>query len=293
VFKFDDEVHAYQKFVRNNLEDSENFIIISEQLFIKDLERSFIDILAIDLSDKRVVIVELKNETAKDDIVGQTIKYYDLLQRSQEELLDLIRIKKDKFSFDIEEINLNPKILLIVPEFDMQLIRIFSYVTNLEVKIVKYNAIQKQGYYELIKEVYCPDGDFMSDKSAEITKRISNKWGYDEYLKDGYDPEKINLAKNLISHIGVKCHFKDQKLDTYFYDKKITLTIDGKVWGNILLKKKMFDNSLELSVNLKKDQTVDIVSLRYNAEVMHYTYSNKNVKIKFFQLPINFLNAIL
>lgn len=292
IFKFDDEVHAYQRFVRNNLESSENFIIVSEQLYIKDLERSFIDILAIDLLNKRVVIVELKNTTAKDDIVGQTIKYYDFLRRCKEDLLELIKIKQDKFNFDIEEINLDPKILLIVPEFDKQLIRIFSYVSNLDIKIVKYNAIQKEGYYELIKEIYTPDIKFREEQVVELNKKVSSNWGLDEYLKDGYEEEKINLVKNLIIHIENKCFFKNKKFDVFYYNKKITLTIDGRVWGNILLKKKMFDNSLELSINLKKEQEIDMISLRYNVEILKYTVSNKVVKIKFIQVPKNFLEEI-
>lgn len=284
-FKFDDEIHSYQSFVRNNIKIIGNLIIISEQTFIKNTEKNFIDILAIDLSDKRLVIIELKNNIANNSIIGQSIKYYDnILRSNKQDLMDLI--KQSKINIDINEIDFNPKILLIVPDFSKQLLRYLSYITNIDISLIKLNAIQKNNYFEIVKENYESDINLYNDEPIEIKGKISLNWNFNTYLDYGINQSKVNLSKYLINYIDNILKQKNKKFEKYFYKNKITLMIDNKVWGHIIMNIKN-DNILELSIlNIKN---IDITKLPFEGGILKYKILSNSIKITFSQVPINFL----
>jgi hypothetical protein len=296
-FQFSDEVHRYQNFVKNNIKSLGNYIIITEQLCIKNIkdtkyiDKSLTDMLLLDLNSKRLVIAELKNEVARDSIVGQFIKYYDLLHRITDELKELLFKKQSEIPFDIEEINCNPKILLVVPDFREHILSSISYVKNIDIDVVKFNAIQHVNYFEIIKEVYDSQNVFMEDRQIEITNKISKAWNLDEYLNEGYESKKIELLKQFIRYFYSLTI--DKKHEVFFSEKKITFLLDKKVWGTIFLTKKIFDNYLDLSIKLPKDYPIPIIELQYSSEIYSYKLLDRTIKIKFSQIPTNLLKKML
>lgn len=294
-FKFDDEVHDYQNFVKRNINVLGNFILLSEQLYIKNIQnnkKSFIDMLALDLNTKRLVILELKNTTAQDGIIGQSIRYYDFISNSSDVLKELLFKKQDEINFDIDQINYNPKVLLIVPDFNEQVLRSLLYVHNIEIDVIKFNAIQKSNYFEIVKEVYEPQ-ECYEELDYEINGQAAKEWNYDEYLNCGHETTKILLLKHFINFIKNLCLEKNKKFNIYFYENKITIMVDKKVWGHIAMKRKLFDNSLELSINLSKGQIVDYCSLRYNGHIQKFKLLDRSLKIQFNIIPTTLLDNLL
>lgn len=293
IFKFNDEVHAYQKFVRENIKKLGNLTIISEQLLIKDIDKGFIDVLALDVSNKQIVVLELKNSSAGDDIVGQSIKYYDFLKRAEVDLLDLLAKMKSQFDFNIDEINLTPRIMLIVPDFSQQLLRSLSYVKGIEIDVIKFNAMQKQGYYEITKEVYVPNKEYREDSTVKIDGELTQTWNFEEYAKIGVDSEKIKLAQQFVTLADGICKSRGNKLDVYFYKDKITLMTGKKVVAHAKIQRKWFDNSLDISVSIKKDKKVNVANLMYNGSILKFDVNERNVKLKCSHLPTDILKDIL
>lgn len=293
MFKFDDEVHSYQRFVRENIKNLGQLTIISEQLLIKDVEKGFIDVLALDMLSKRIVVLELKNSSAGDDIVGQSIKYFDFLVRAKDDLLNLLAKMKNQIDFPIEDIDLNPKIMLIVPEFSTQLLRSLSYVNGIEIEVVKFNGIQHDNHYEIIKEVYVPNQDYREDAVVEIDGELTKSWNFNEYSKLGVDKEKLNLARQFIHFADMTISEQGKKLDVFFYKDKITLMTGKKVIGNVKISRKWFDSSIDISLAINKDKPVNVPDLMYNGNIIKYDIGTRNVKIKCCQLPKEVLSKIL
>lgn len=293
MFKFNDEVHAYQSFVRKNIKSLGQLTIISEQLLIKDIEKGFIDVLTLDTLSKQIVVLELKNVSAGDDIIGQSIKYFDFLMRAKDDLLDLLAKMKNQLDFTIEEINLTPKIMLIVPEFSTQLLRSLSYVNEIEIQVIKLNCIQHDNHYEIIKELYIPNQDYREDAAVEINGEPTKSWNFNEYYKEGVDREKLDLAKQIIRFANRTLEVQGKKLDVFFYKDKITLMIGKKVIGNIKISRKWFDSSVDLSLSINKDKPIEAPDLMYDVNIAKYDIGIRKVKLKCNSLPAEILNKIL
>ncbi|MFW6007974.1 MAG: hypothetical protein ACOCP8_01805 [archaeon] len=287
-FKFGDEIHYYQKFVCNNIKFLGNLIIISEQLIFKHTnDKIIIDILALDLTKKQLVIIELKNIKVKEPVIGQIIKYYDHIIRAEDELKDLLKLKKDKINFDINDINLNPLIMIVVPDFKKSLIRSLSYIDQkINIELIKLNAIQRIGYYEAIKEKQQVSRNQTIHKKdlVSVNKKISKQWSFEEYLKEGVDEGKVQLAKQFIEYFN---SLKLGEIQPFFHEKKITL-MDGKdSIVNIFIKKNMFDDSLDVSI--QKGGNFHYDDLNFDPYILGFNVKSRVLHIKFNKVPTNFL----
>lgn len=289
-FKFNDEIHYYQKFVKNNIKSLGNFLIISEQLYLKNTDdKCIIDILTIDLNKKQLIIIELKNINTSEPIIGQIIKYYDNIIRAEDDLKELILMKKNDIPYDIEDINLKPKIMIIVPDFKKNLLRSLSYIDpDINIELIKFNVIQKNNYYEVIKEKYkIPETKIYHKKDVvKINKNISKKWTYNQYIKEGVNKDKIKIAKKLINYLN---RLYDNKIETFFYDKKITLMIGKKTLSHVFIKKNIFDNMLDISIKKSKNFTYN--NLYYDPNIFKYKIKKNVVHLKFNMVPKKFLES--
>lgn len=290
-FKFDDEVHAYQTFVRNNISALGDLLIITEQLQIEYQGKHFIDILALDLIEKRLVILELKNKTAKTN-VEQPIRYYDLLIRAEDQLRNMLLLKKSQIPFDIDEINYNPRVLLIVPDYTKQLLRSLSYIRDIDVEVVKFNAIQKTGYFEIIKESHLPGDEIDFNEQVNITEKVTKTWNLNQYIEDGINQRKIDLVKQLINYMKNQLLLENKMLDIYYYENKITLMIDKKLWGHCNIRVKPLSPDLSVNIN-NKELNLHSGDLMYDGDIIDYKILTNNVKINFYQVPVKFLQKCI
>ena len=68
-FRFNDEVHEYQRFIRENIKIFGDMLLITEQLYIQGNNTCIIDILLLNNNSKRLVVLELKNILSNDKMI--------------------------------------------------------------------------------------------------------------------------------------------------------------------------------------------------------------------------------
>lgn len=270
-YKFSDEVHDYQKFVSNNIKYLGNFKLLDQQLMIKDQNTSFIDILVYDNVEKRLVILELKNVKAKDAIIGQIIKYYDYILRAQKEIAN-------KYSLEIEQ---DPKILLIVPDFNANITNLLNYI-KLDVQLVKLNIKINFNSHEIIKEVY---NKSKVDLSITLGDSKKNIYKIDDYLKNGINENKLNIIKDFILYMELLL----PGLKIFYYEQKIVLMLENKIITNIIINRKLFDNYLVIVLDNKN---INIQKVMYDINIMKYNTTKNKIKLTCVNIPRDLLKEI-
>jgi hypothetical protein len=282
AFKFGDEIHHYQSFVRSNIRLLGNLIIVSEQLLVTNKHRNYIDILAYDVNENRLVIIELKNVIAGDAIIGQSIRYYDNIIKSNPDTLYKLLNNVNICNINID---LKPKIILVAPDFNNQLLHSISYVKGIDISIVKFNLICNSDYYEVVKEYYKPELE-----QVTINSKLYKEWNFEEYARININKKKLTLAKQFINYISNSL-FNKSKVDVFFYDKRIAIMVDKKIWVNIMITQQPYDDYLDVIIN-NKDNIIDISLLSYCSDIVKYKILINSIKITFSKIPTSFLTKI-
>lgn len=266
IYKFNDEVHGYQSFIRNNIDKIGDLKIVTEQFKIKN---NFIDILAYDNNDDRLVIIELKNVETNHDIIGQTIRYYDLLKKST--AYNNLPIIKD------------PKILLISPDFDKQLISSISHINNIDIKILKVNLDIGIDNNTFICEEYKPNESDNIIGTNKIDIECKEK---EVYTIDSYNIEKkqLELIKDCIR---IFQSMYNQSLSIFYSRDKINIMYKKRVVCTIKVSYDWFNNTINISV---PKGTVDEIDIRYNPNIKKFTINKKHIKLICSRLP-NFIRS--
>lgn len=280
-FRFNNEVHEYQRFVRENINVFGNMLLITEQLFLQNEELCIIDILLLNKTTKRLVVLELKNVHTTDKVIWQPIKYYDHLRRAEDSLKKLLIHKQKEINFSIDEIDFNPEIILVVPDFNQQLLRSLSYVNDVDLKVIKLNLIINENKSEVVKELYSPSSVYFKEDLVTVKEKISKVWNFSEYLKEGVDSRKIIIAKDYINFLNRL--FKDKKVDMFFYDKYISITINGKVWGHIYIKKQLQQSYLH--INFKYKGKANPIDFQFTPHIVNYKISSQTIDLCFREVP--------
>lgn len=259
IYKFNDEVHGYQSFIRNNIDKIGDLKIVTEQFKIKN---NFIDILAYDNNDDRLVIIELKNVETNHDIIGQTIRYYDLLKKST--AYNNLPIIKD------------PKILLISPDFDKQLISSISHIDNIDIKLLKVNLDLDSNAF--ICEEYKPNesDDIIGTNKIDIEYKETEVYTIDSY---NIEKKQLELIK---SCIRIFQSMYNQSLSIFYSKNKINIMYKKSVICAIKISYNWFDNTINISVPIG---TVNEMDIRYNPYIKKFTINKKHIKLICTKLP--------
>jgi hypothetical protein len=280
-FRFNNEIHEYQRFVRENISVFGDMLLITEQLFLQNDELCIIDILLLNKNTKRLVVLELKNVHTTDKVIWQPIKYYDHLRRAEDSLKKLLIHKQKEINFSIDEIDFNPEIILVVPDFNQQLLRSLSYVNDVDLKVIKLNLIINENKSEVVKELYNPSSVYFKEDLVTVKEKISKVWSFAEYLKEGVDSKKIIIAKDYINFLNRL--FKDKKVDVFFYDKYMSITINGKVWGHIYIKKQLQQSYLH--VNFKYKGKANPIDFQFTPYIVNYKILSQTIDLCFYDIP--------
>jgi hypothetical protein len=278
--EFFDEVHDFQHFVSDNMKLIGNYTIISEQLYLRNNETGIIDMLAVDNDEKRLVILELKNCYTTDKAIWQPIRYYDLIRRGEDSLRMLLIQASHKLEFDISEIDLNPKLVLVVPECNDQLLRTMSYFADIDSLVVEIQRWTNGSYIELKKQTYKPLSIFHKNDIVEVQEKVSKTWSLEEYRRMGISSDKIDIASRIIAQIRGAFINKGFKLDIFYNETKITLAKDGKVWGHLFVKQNPLDYRLTMSFKVNKDVIVNNGDFSYALNVEQYDQQKNGIKLK-------------
>jgi len=273
-FKFNDEVHFYQTFIRNNLYILGNLIIIKEQLNINN--KFFIDILAYDKNLKRIVILELKNIYTKSKVIGQVITYYDLLKKSNIEDIVEQFLNKNNINVSMCDVDCNPLVYIVVPDFDEQIIQNLNYVNIDNIKIFKVNAKQNKKCFEIIKEEYVPRD---MEKNIQLKNEFNNERSLDTYF---LSIDKKRLIKTILNYLSSKYNCK-----YFFLKNKISIFYNKKVLLYILI-----DKNVNLNLLINYNENI-YRNMPYNNEIIKYKMLSKTIKLEVNSVPIKLINFII
>lgn len=270
-FKFNDEVHFYQTFIKNNLYILGDLILVKEQLNIDN--RYFIDMLAYDKTNKKIIIIELKNNKKDDRLINQVISYYDIIKKSN--LQDIIKDFALINDINIDKIDLTPLIYIVMPDFNKQLLQNLNYVNINNIKVFKINAIKDNDKIEIIKEEYIPSN---INTTNTINDNLNNFSGLDDYI---LNPIKKSLIQQLINYLK-----NIYKCNIFFLKNKISIYYHNKLIMQILINK---NTNLSLLI---KDNII-LNNILYNDEILEYKVLNNYVRIEVNQIPIKTLNLLM
>lgn len=129
---FTDEPYDMQSFVKKNSNILGDVFIFGEQ----EQGGGRLDLLGID-KDGRVLIIELKNECVGASILGQVLQYKLFWKGSPDRLANLWGQAEDKpQDVQIDTENVEPKIIIVAPEFDQSLPKIAA-MENLDIDFIQ------------------------------------------------------------------------------------------------------------------------------------------------------------
>ncbi|MDF2534075.1 MAG: hypothetical protein K0R18_232 [Bacillales bacterium] len=278
--KFFDEVHDMQRFVRENINLLGNYLIISEQLYVKNNETGIIDMLAVDFVNRCLTIIELKNELTTDKNIWQPLRYYDLVRRGEDDLRQLLRSAALKHGFNHEEIDIETKLVLVVSECNDQLLRAMSYFNDIDSKVIELKRYVIDGEEFVKTYEHKPTSIFHKDDIVTIQDKVTKEWNFETYKNSGINRDKTKLAEhfaNIVKSIFIK---KGYQYDIFFSETKATITKNGKVWGYIFIKQKPLDYKLTVSFKLLPDTVIIKNDFIYNPHIEKMEFQGNGEKIK-------------
>lgn len=276
---FFDEVHDFQRFIRENIYLIGNYTIISEQLMVKNNEIGIIDMLAIDNDENRITIIELKNTLTTDKNIWQPIRYYDLIKRGEDSIKELLINASSKLKCDICDINVNPKVVLIVPRCNEQLLRTLSYFDDIDLQVIEISRFENNGRLEINKKKFFPKSIFHKEDLVNIKQKVTSNWNFEEYYKKGINKEKLDLAFKVMNQIKQVFLNKKLNFDVFFTETKITIIMNNKVWGYLFVKQKPLDHNLVVSFKLHKDKVINKNDFLYHHHVESVDVKSNSIKL--------------
>lgn len=212
-YAFKDEVDDLEDFIKDNPKILGEVVILGEQVRREGTKTHIIDLLGLDKEEKRVVIIELKNRSADEGDIPQILGYSFSIKSNpdfvQSKIQEYLRKEKDS-ELTIDSIDMDPKVVLIAPSFNVELIRQCSLI-NLDIDFVEISRYRGQDNifvtidYKEIEEI-----SRGPTKEREI-------WGWEEYQsKLNYPEKKIKIGQSLVERIDVVVSEENLELKKVF-----------------------------------------------------------------------------
>ena len=248
MYKFTDEVHSYQSFVKSNLHLLKNYNFIDEQVKITS---GLVDILAYNNIDECLAIFELKNPIAELSSIAQGMKYYT-------ELLNT--------SIGNYFICNNPEIVIVAPKF----IDKFIIPDNINFKLIEMRYDDSNNIIVNYKQPY------------NIENSIYNK----EIIPKPHKSINISniqkqLARNVIYYLQ---KFYKEPLEVIYHDDKIDI-LYKKIIAKIVFPNKWFDDSIVLYIYKNFVKEYGLTTFKYDIAVVKYNIYKTMVKLTIQNIP--------
>jgi len=206
---FSYETTDMEEFVKKNSKILGDLIVFGEQVISSGRDKRT-DLLALS-KDGDVVIIELKKDLATKDYLGQVLGYRNFWKRSLEAVKNLWNDFKEKpEGIEPDFSNFDPKILLVAPDFDPELVEIVS-LESLPIEFAEISRYEhKDSTFVLVDRIEAPE------------TRIGPVRGQIEYGWDWYASEvarsdlEIQLAKSLYDQLTKLKEKNDWKVTPKF-----------------------------------------------------------------------------
>jgi hypothetical protein len=193
-----------QEFMTNNLQVLGNMIVLDQ--FYNTKEAGIMDMIGLDVDEKRVSIMELKNVVVDERVIPQVLRYVLWARENPEYFRNKIVQRKDKELKDIvrdeDDVNYDPRIVLIAPSFSSQLLK-QSQLLDVDISFVEISRY-KSGNDLFVTVDY--------KKVEEIGTRLPTtrqSWSWEKYKADlEINDTIISIGQNL-----------ERQLDTLILEK--------------------------------------------------------------------------
>jgi hypothetical protein len=172
-----------------------------------------VDILALDTEGQgQVVVVELKNVHTNEEVIPQVLRYARWAKKNPDFVLRRIREKRtelEQMNINLEKIDTNPRIILVAPSFDSDLIRLSEDIGY----EVDFLAISR---YKMGNETFVVT-DLEEPEEQEVTlTRPRETWDWITYKTKLEQPDgKLETGKAV-----------EEKIDRILVEKKWDLKKD-------------------------------------------------------------------
>lgn len=205
---FTDEVSDLESFVKTNPHMlAEQVTIIAEQVDIGPSGR--IDLLAVDrsLEQGKLLLIELKNEPAKIDVLLQVLRYASWASINP----DSIRLLLERGKVPAEKSDLTPRIVIVAPEITDELVELSQYVTAFEFSFLEVKRFRLGSEFLVAVDTKAGTGGVRPSVGAQ------EEWSWERYEADlGITKERIELAKWLVDQVKQVCTDKGWPLELKF-----------------------------------------------------------------------------
>jgi hypothetical protein len=204
---FADEVSDLESFVKNNPDIlGERVRIFAEQV---DTGLGRMDLLAMDqsLEQEKLLLIELKNKPADTNVLLQVLRYASWVSTSP----DSIRLLLERSALDAENADLKPKIVIVAPDIEDELIELSQYIAAFEFSFLEVKRFRLGSEFLVVVE----NKAIAPEKKAGVTAQ--EEWDWERYERDLKIPRaRLELARWLVSKMQDACAEKGWPLEFRF-----------------------------------------------------------------------------
>ena len=235
LFRLTNEGHvapAEEERFANEVNDLEGFVFDNPQLLGEGMksvakqvacEAGRIDIIAVDTSQEpgRVVIVELKNESAGVDVLLQVLRYASWVMANPDSVR-LILQQKQVTEADVEFDTLH--VVVAAPEIRKELVELSRYVVDrFEFEFVEIHRFkEREDQFVILNRVVPPD-------SPPAGASPQEEWTWDKYRDHfGWSAEQVELGKTLFKKIQEIIQSEGWTLNPAFRKSYVPFQFEGK-----------------------------------------------------------------
>lgn len=200
-FPFADEVHDMADYVASNPQIlGSDMLIFSRELQVGTVNDSRrIDFLVYDTELNQIGIVELKNQTADEKVLLQTLRYANWIRNNP----DTVRYQLKKQSFEVNEEEIDTesiKILIVAPKITQALVELCRYITSFD-----FEFIQLQRFKDETGQIYAVTNIIEIETSASITPKSRGTYDIDWYESNGVRAKQLEELKQSIDALNSIC----------------------------------------------------------------------------------------
>jgi len=204
---FVDEVTDLEAFVKNNPG------ILGEQvrIFAEQIDTGFgrMDLLAMDqsLEHGKLLLIELKNKPADINVLLQVLRYASWVSTSP----DSIKLLLEKSKLDTEKADLKPRIVIIAPDIEDELVELSQYIKAFEFSFLQVRRFRLGSEFLVVVE------SKVVSAGEGTPVGVQEEWDWERYEHNLKIPRsRLDLAKWLVSRIQDFCADKGWPLELRF-----------------------------------------------------------------------------
>jgi hypothetical protein len=166
----------------------------------------------------QIAVIELKNSPADSRVLLQALRYANWVQGSP----DSIRLSLTKTGIDVNDVDVNPRIIVVAPAIESELVELSQYVEALEFDFVEIRRFRENEEAFVVVTRKTP--------SVALAPRITTRqeWSWERYSTEaGWKKSQILFGKRLLDAVQARIQRDDWPLRCRFRRYYIAFQLAG------------------------------------------------------------------